>query len=159
MMLRPGCILCSRDIVRYRNPSTLGLVFVSSQQLINVPRIVLMQLGLGAKQGITTYFSANCEEADADLAGRFLNSIQLSPYNTRLFKEQPVDGAPTRYVVLVASAATGPIPQENFPFQSQYVFEDAVFEIRLGDHSSAMRKTVESLRQAAGSHECVLPWK
>ena len=101
---------------------------------------------------MSTYFSANCEEADADLAGRFLNSINLSPYNTRLFKHPPVPnaGSKTKYVVLVASAVTGPIPQENFPFQAEYEFEDAVFEIRLGDHAHAMRQTVESLRQAAG---------
>ena len=56
------------------------------------------QLGLGRANGISTYFSANCEAADADLAGRFLTSIGLSPYNTRLFKG---DGG---YTVLLASA-------------------------------------------------------
>ena len=56
------------------------------------------QLGLGRANGISTYFSANCEAADADLAGRFLTSIGLSPYNTRLFKDD--DG----YTVLLASA-------------------------------------------------------
>ena len=107
---------------------------------------------MGSKQGTSTYFSANCEEADADLASRFLNSINLSPYNTRLFKHPPnaASGSLTRYVVLVASAVTGPIPQDLFPFQPEYVFEDAVFEIRLGDHAYAMRQTVEALQQASG---------
>jgi hypothetical protein len=121
------------------------------QIIINCVLLLDVQLGLGATQGISTYFSANCEEADADLAGRFLNSINLSPYNTRLFKHPPPPkDSPTRYVVLVASAVTGPLPQEHFPFLPEYVFEDAVFEIRLGDHAYAMRQTVESLRQAAG---------
>lgn len=35
------------------------------------------QLGLGATKGISTYFSANCDEGDADLAGRFLESKQV----------------------------------------------------------------------------------
>ena len=46
------------------------------------------QLGLGANSGVSTYFSANCGEADAAVAGKFLDSIALSPYNTRLFKDQ-----------------------------------------------------------------------
>lgn len=32
------------------------------------------QMGLGAGSGISTYFSANCEEADAELAGTSLES-------------------------------------------------------------------------------------
>ena len=57
------------------------------------------QIGLGAANGISTYFSANCEEADAEIAGRFLDSVGLSPYNTRLFKS--ADGV---YTVRLASA-------------------------------------------------------
>lgn len=128
---------------RFHNVYSLHYVFMCT----------IPQLGLGAEQGISTYFSANCEQADADLAGRFMNSINMSPYNTRLFKHPPVAGSASsasRYVVLLASAVTGPVPQEHFPFQSEYVFEGATFEIRLGDHTYAMRQTVESLRQAAG---------
>ena len=44
------------------------------------------QMGLGSAAGISTYFSANCTEEDAAVASRFLESISLSPYNTRLFK-------------------------------------------------------------------------
>jgi dipeptidyl-peptidase-3 len=123
---------------------------VSSSIICLVGMYVCTQLGLGASQGISTYFSSNCEEADADIAGRFLNSINLSPYNTRLFKYPAEAARPAKYVVLVASAATGPVPQENFPFLPEYVFEDAVFEIRLGDHAYAMRKTAEALQQASG---------
>ena len=38
------------------------------------------QLGLGHANGISTYFSANCEEEDAAIAARFLTSLSLSPY-------------------------------------------------------------------------------
>lgn len=39
------------------------------------------QIGLGKANGISTYFSANCEESDAALAGRFreLSSLLLPP--------------------------------------------------------------------------------
>jgi dipeptidyl-peptidase-3 len=45
------------------------------------------QMGLGASNGISTYFSANCEEADASIGNKFLDSSGLSAYNTRLFKD------------------------------------------------------------------------
>ena len=43
------------------------------------------QLGLGEK-GITTYFSANCTSADADLVNRYFKSIQMEGYNNRVLK-------------------------------------------------------------------------
>ena len=58
------------------------------------------QLGLGSTKGVTTYFSANCEEADAALCSEFLGSIGLSPYNTRLFKASVASLAAVRYTVL-----------------------------------------------------------
>jgi hypothetical protein len=59
------------------------------------------QLGLGVANGISTYFSANCDESDAARCGKFLEHLGLSPYNTRLFKQSP-----GRYTVLLASAET-----------------------------------------------------
>ena len=32
------------------------------------------QLGLGKEQGVSTYFSANCEEADAAICAKFLEA-------------------------------------------------------------------------------------
>ena len=37
------------------------------------------QLGLGRANGVTTYFSENCEQADAEIAGRFLDASGISP--------------------------------------------------------------------------------
>ena len=36
------------------------------------------QLGLGESKGISTYFSSNCEPDDADICGRFLESMKLA---------------------------------------------------------------------------------
>jgi hypothetical protein len=46
------------------------------------------QLGLGKEKGISTYYSANCEEEDAKFVQLFMDKIGLSPYNTRLFKNE-----------------------------------------------------------------------
>lgn len=61
----------------------------------------LRHLGLG-KEGITTYFSGNCTMEDAKLAQDFLDSQNLSAYNTRLFKEVDGEGKP-HYEVRLAS--------------------------------------------------------
>jgi len=42
-------------------------------------------LGLGEK-GHTTYFSSNCTSEDAELVSRYLKSIQMEAYNTRVIK-------------------------------------------------------------------------
>jgi dipeptidyl-peptidase III len=82
------------------------------------------QLGLGASNGISTYFSHNCTEADATLAGKFLDSINLSPYNTRLFKIGDDSGTgEASYIVLVASAKDDSTASAYFPFEPSYVFE------------------------------------
>ncbi|GCC18458.1 hypothetical protein chiPu_0022092, partial [Chiloscyllium punctatum] len=59
------------------------------------------QLGLGEK-GITTYFSGNCALKDAELAQKFLDSKDISAYNTRLFKTEGADGK-LHYEVRLAS--------------------------------------------------------
>eukprot|EP00592_Proboscia_alata_P014963 CAMPEP_0194395418 /NCGR_PEP_ID=MMETSP0174-20130528/124414_1 /TAXON_ID=216777 /ORGANISM="Proboscia alata, Strain PI-D3" /LENGTH=868 /DNA_ID=CAMNT_0039191355 /DNA_START=112 /DNA_END=2719 /DNA_ORIENTATION=+ len=73
------------------------------------------QLGLGSK-GISTYFSSNCGPDDADIAARFLTSIQLSPYNTRLFKSNT---SPNTYTIRIASAVEG-----NHETDAVYPFDD-----------------------------------
>uniref|UniRef100_A0A4W3GLX6 Dipeptidyl peptidase 3 n=1 Tax=Callorhinchus milii TaxID=7868 RepID=A0A4W3GLX6_CALMI len=59
------------------------------------------QLGLGDK-GITTYFSGNCDLKDAELAQRFLDSKNISAYNTRMFKTTGKNGKCT-YEIRLAS--------------------------------------------------------
>ncbi|VDN41730.1 unnamed protein product [Dibothriocephalus latus] len=56
-------------------------------------------------EGMTTYYSANCTRADAELVQSFLNSRKMEAYNTRLVKSFKKDArGRENYVLLVASA-------------------------------------------------------
>jgi len=101
------------------------------------------QMGLGKANGISTYFSANCEEEDGELSGRFLDSIGLSPYNTRLFKED--DGS---YIVLLASSATDAGDDAVGKKCITHDFEGKKFTVRRGDYAALMKRVVTALQEA-----------
>uniref|UniRef100_A0A6Q2XKX7 Dipeptidyl peptidase 3 n=1 Tax=Esox lucius TaxID=8010 RepID=A0A6Q2XKX7_ESOLU len=108
------------------------------------------QLGLGDK-GITSYFSGNCFLEDAELAQRFLDSKNLSAYNTRLFKKK--SEGKTCYEVRLASAVengeTGTsLDGEGETRCGQYDFEDCVFTVSRGDYAPLMKKVSENLEKA-----------
>lgn len=104
-----------------------------------------LQLGLGAHNGVSTYFSANCSTEDAELAQRFLDANGISAYNTRLFKTVGADGA-VEYEVRVASAEGGE------PRTAE--FEGARFVIRPGDYAPFMARACAHLEEAAKAGEC-----
>ena len=107
------------------------------------------QMGLGQAKGISSYFSANCEEHDAEVAGRFLDSLGVSAYNTRLLKSE--DGFIPSYTVLLASASTeqgGDDPMGQLCAQVSTVFEKCEFKVRRGDYAPLMARVVASLREA-----------
>jgi len=101
------------------------------------------QMGLGKDKGISTYFSANCEEADADISGRFMDSIGLSPYNTRLFKED--DGS---YVVLLASSKADAADDAVGKLCISHSFEGKTFLVRRGDYAALMGRVVAAIVEA-----------
>ena len=98
------------------------------------------QMGLGKGKGITTYFSANCEETDAKLVNAFLDSIGLSAYNTRLFK-----GVDDTYTVKIASASTRAYDQGT---SSTHTYEGKTISIVRGDYAPLMARVVDSLKKA-----------
>lgn len=105
------------------------------------------QLGLGAAKGISTYFSANCEEVDAEIGGRFLESLSLSPYNTRLFKSRDGQG----YTVLIASSLATSSAEADDAVAAlcrKHRFEDKNFTIRRGDYAPLMGRVVAALKDA-----------
>uniref|UniRef100_A0A1X7UPH2 Uncharacterized protein n=1 Tax=Amphimedon queenslandica TaxID=400682 RepID=A0A1X7UPH2_AMPQE len=55
--------------------------------------------------GITTYYSGNCGKEDAEIIKEFMLNKDLSPYNTRLFKNE--DGT---YELRLASSLTNDTP-------------------------------------------------
>jgi dipeptidyl-peptidase-3 len=101
------------------------------------------QMGLGKAKGISTYFSANCEEEDAEIAGRFLDSIGLSPYNTRLFKS-----AEGNYEVKVASCATESGDDDVGKVCKEHSFEGKTFKVTRGDYAAIMSRVVAALAEA-----------
>ncbi|XP_058872004.1 dipeptidyl peptidase 3 [Acipenser ruthenus] len=106
------------------------------------------QLGLGDK-GITTYFSGNCGLEDAELAQKFLDSKNLSAYNTRLFKTVEADGKRC-YEVRLASAVkeAAAVDGEADNKCGSFEFEGASFRVLRGDYAPLMRKVAENLKKA-----------
>ena len=96
----------------------------------------LRSIGFGPTEGISTYYSSNCTKDDAGLCQKFLDSVGLSAYNTRLFK---VEGQPTRYIVRVAAAQSSS--------DEPVMFEGSEFVVEKGDHKAFMEKAVALLRE------------
>ncbi|KAK2100102.1 bifunctional diacylglycerol diphosphate phosphatase/phosphatidate phosphatase [Saguinus oedipus] len=117
----------------------------------------LRHLGLG-KEGITTYFSGNCTMEDAKLAQDFLDSQNLSAYNTRLFKEVDKEGKPHYEVRLASVLGTEPSPDSEVTSKlKNYEFRGSPFQVTRGDYAPILQKVVEQLDKAkayaANSHQ------
>jgi dipeptidyl-peptidase-3 len=93
------------------------------------------QLGLGADAGVSAYFDEKITEKDAAFIQRFLDSENISPYNTRLFFNK--DG---NYEVRVASEEVKP--------SKFYTFEDKTIELKWGDYSPLMGRINVNLAKA-----------
>ncbi|XP_052106913.1 dipeptidyl peptidase 3-like isoform X1 [Mytilus californianus] len=110
------------------------------------------ELGLGEK-GTTTYYSSNCNLDDAKLAQEFIDSKDLSAYNTRLFKTEK--NGQTCYEVRLASALTEGGSIEGCPegilgthqFTSS-TSKSCSFTVTRGDYSKLMAKVAENLGKA-----------
>ncbi|XP_020823931.1 dipeptidyl peptidase 3 [Phascolarctos cinereus] len=114
-------------------------------------------LGLGS-EGTTTYFSENCTLEDAKLAQSFLDSQNLSAYNTRLFKGTDADGKPCFEVRLASILREEITPDSDMvPKLKSYDFEGCRFQVTRGDYSPLLQKVVEHLEKAkayaANSHQ------
>jgi dipeptidyl-peptidase-3 len=101
------------------------------------------QMGLGAAKGISTYFSANCDEGDAELGNRFLDSIGLSAYNTRLFKD-----AEGKYTVRIASSLTEPSDDPVGQLCKEHTFEGKTFAVTRGDYAPLMARVAAAIKDA-----------
>uniref|UniRef100_A0AAR2KSK0 Dipeptidyl peptidase 3 n=1 Tax=Pygocentrus nattereri TaxID=42514 RepID=A0AAR2KSK0_PYGNA len=119
------------------NPGEIETLWNSCSHFLYSLEDKQKQLGLGNK-GITTYFSGNCCLEDAELAQKFLDSKNLSAYNTRLFKKES-DGKRC-YEVRLAAAAETPC--------SMFEFEDASFSVQRGDYAFLMEKVSQNLEKA-----------
>ncbi|XP_072277429.1 dipeptidyl peptidase 3 isoform X1 [Pyxicephalus adspersus] len=109
------------------------------------------QLGLG-DHGITTYFSGNCTMEDAELIQRFLDSKNISAYNTRLFKTQ-AEGARTKYEVRLASVVkegSADVSSDISHLLGPFEFEGHEIIVTRGDYSALLLRVGENLEKAKG---------
>lgn len=128
-------------------PGEIEVLWNSCSNLLYSLEDKKKQLGLGDK-GITTYFSGNCCLEDAELAQKFLDSKNLSAYNTRLFKKE-CDGKRC-YEVRLASAVKKDCAVEGEAETrcGTFDFEDASFTVCRGDYALLMEKVSQNLEKA-----------
>ncbi|KAK2192933.1 hypothetical protein NP493_20g08016 [Ridgeia piscesae] len=109
------------------------------------------QLGLG-KEGTTTYFSSNCNLADAKAAQEFMTAKNLSAYNTRLFKSEE-NGNVTYEICLAAvknsDSGSGDLPDLGVhQFTLKGSSQPVTFKVTRGDYSPLMQHLAENLAKA-----------
>lgn len=103
------------------------------------------QLGLSDK-GVTTYFSANCNEQDSQLVTAFMKEKNIEFYNNRLFKT--VKDNVSHYEIRLASVLDGSEEGVTLPPQ---LFNGAEFTVTRGDYTDLLALTVEELKLAKES--------
>uniref|UniRef100_A0A8C8X463 Dipeptidyl peptidase 3 n=1 Tax=Panthera leo TaxID=9689 RepID=A0A8C8X463_PANLE len=131
-----------------QNPAEVRSLWQTCGELMFSLEPRLRHLGLG-KEGITTYFSGDCTMEDAKLAQDFLDSQNLSAYNTRLFKDVDQDGKP-RYEVRLASVlgTESALHSEMTSRLKSYEFRGNHFQVTRGDYAPILQKVVEHLEKA-----------
>lgn len=95
-------------------------------------------------QGVTTYFSDNCNQDDSTLVNEWLKSKKVEGYIARTFKEIDANGRLT-YDIKVASVASG--PKTGITWEPEE-YKGATFKISRGDYSPWLTLVNESLRKA-----------
>uniref|UniRef100_A0A2C9KUM4 dipeptidyl-peptidase III n=1 Tax=Biomphalaria glabrata TaxID=6526 RepID=A0A2C9KUM4_BIOGL len=110
------------------------------------------ELGLGDK-GISTYYSANCDEVDAKIAQEFLDAKEISPYNTRLFKNKNPGTGEIEYEVRLASveSSNADLPGYVFgetSFVPKELGRELKFTVTRGDYSPLIAQVVNELKSA-----------
>ncbi|XP_017883597.1 dipeptidyl peptidase 3 isoform X2 [Ceratina calcarata] len=129
----------------YKNDSeTANVIWNKIKDIMYSLEGKLKSLGLGEK-GITTYFSANCTEKDAQLVNNFMQSKGLESYNARCFKTTNKGDNMDVYEIRLASVKTDDDPDITL---SEEVFKNAKFKITRGDYSKLLIPVVDNLEKA-----------
>ncbi|CAD5120906.1 DgyrCDS9459 [Dimorphilus gyrociliatus] len=97
------------------------------------------QLGFG-DQGITTYYSQNCDAKDAEILQEFLETKKISPYNTRVVKNK--DGS---YDIRIASVNESQSELMEFTTKSNQKINIRIVQ---GDYCDILKKTCNFLELA-----------
>ncbi len=97
------------------------------------------QLGLGSK-GVTTYFTPNCSEQDAQKVTKFMNQANVEGYITRVIKKDK-GGEDGRDLYEIRHAAVDSSVRGN-----RATFEGADFVITAGKFLTNFRKKIVMLK-------------
>lgn len=104
-------------------------------------------------QGVTTYFSDNCNQNDAVLVTEWLKTKKYEGYIARTFKEV-ADNGQIVYDIKIASIETG--PKSGITIEPE-TYKGATFKITRGDYSNWLALINSSLenakKYAANEHE------
>ncbi|XP_076283188.1 dipeptidyl peptidase 3 isoform X2 [Lasioglossum baleicum] len=134
------------------NPDSITDIWNKIQDITYGIQEKQQSLGLGEK-GITTYFSANCTDKDANLVNEFMQQKGLESYNARCFKTVASDNT-NSYEIRLASVKTDEDPKITLPEET---FKDSKFRITRGDYSKLLDAVVDNLEKAseytANDHE------
>ncbi|KAM6435039.1 dipeptidyl peptidase 3 isoform 1-T1 [Liasis olivaceus] len=134
-----------------QNPEEMAALWDSCGKLMFSLEPLQRHLGLSG-EGVSTYFSANCSMEDAKLAQKFLDSQNLSAYNTRLFKTE--EGEKINYQVRLASVLldvpvfSEPQLDEMMAKKKYFQFDGCTFTVTRGDYAPILQRVVENLRKA-----------
>lgn len=132
------------------NPKNIEEIWNKIQNIIYSTEGKLKSLGLGEK-GITTYFSANCTDKDAELVNDFMQNKGLESYNARCFKitnkQNDSEGSKNIdiYEIRLASVEINDNPNITL---SEEVFKNARFKITRGDYSKLLIPVVDNIQKA-----------
>jgi len=91
------------------------------------------ELGYTDKGCLSSYYSSNMTQEDCKFADEFMQSIDLSPLNTRVIKHSP-----DHYEILVCSYKSG---------GKVYNYKDKKFSVVYGDFSPFMYKVITNLKE------------
>lgn len=132
------------------NPKDIEEIWNKIQNIIYSTEGKLKSLGLGEK-GVTTYFSANCTDKDAELVNDFMQNKGLESYNARCFKiankQNDSEGSKNIdiYEIRLASVEINDNPNITL---SEEVFKNARFKITRGDYSKLLIPVVDNIQKA-----------
>jgi len=101
------------------------------------------QLGLGDK-GVTTYFTPNCNQEDAELVNRYMKSRNIESWNNRVLKKATgFKNGKITYLYEIRNAAV-----YNSINSEPEMFENSEFVVTSGDYNQLLFKVNENLRNA-----------
>ncbi|EDV24047.1 uncharacterized protein TRIADDRAFT_63309 [Trichoplax adhaerens] len=113
----------------------------------------VLELGLG-KQGLSTYYSSNCSVKDAEFIKDFMQEMDISPYNTRLFKYE--NGSKVQYELKIASAEKSEEAYRDSQGREdtmakllgKHTYKGCEILITRGDYAPLMKRLVKNLQAA-----------